>query len=169
MKIADADTDIDEYEARIHRTGCYQENEALQMCYGREKDWRRCREELEEFKNCYRKHNTTSSSENGPQSMKKGNGWVFSSILIILTQILLLNQDPNFNRFLDCFYSFECTTILVSSKAIRLRIRVWESKISSRIDCISLTRSVVSPPLTAVILFEEYLGWADSVVSWSVA
>lgn len=47
------DEEDDAYTLAIKRTGCFQENETLQLCYydsGR--DWRACRKELERFREC---------------------------------------------------------------------------------------------------------------------
>ncbi|KAK9768236.1 Cytochrome oxidase assembly factor 4 [Basidiobolus ranarum] len=46
----------DEYELRIKKTGCYDENEALQLCFYDTKDWRQCKDEMEKFRSCWKKH-----------------------------------------------------------------------------------------------------------------
>ncbi len=43
----------DPYIARIQRSGCFPEHEALQDCYLDKKDWRACREEMARFKACF--------------------------------------------------------------------------------------------------------------------
>ncbi|KAK6501058.1 hypothetical protein TWF481_008909 [Arthrobotrys musiformis] len=48
--------DDDEWDIRIEKTGCAAENESLQMCFDRTKDWRVCQKELAQFKDCWRKH-----------------------------------------------------------------------------------------------------------------
>lgn len=46
----------DEYESRINRTQCAEQYEALQECYLKTKDWRRCQSEAREFKLCFQQH-----------------------------------------------------------------------------------------------------------------
>ncbi|KAI8329589.1 hypothetical protein BD560DRAFT_293556, partial [Blakeslea trispora] len=43
----------DPYNARIEKTGCYKENEALQLCFYDKKDWRLCQEEMKAFRACF--------------------------------------------------------------------------------------------------------------------
>ncbi|KAJ3216272.1 hypothetical protein HDU67_009707 [Dinochytrium kinnereticum] len=58
-KVAEATADEDEYIARIKRTGCFPEHEAMQDCYYESKDWRRCREEMKRFRECFARHEKT--------------------------------------------------------------------------------------------------------------
>ncbi|OMH80700.1 Cytochrome oxidase assembly factor 4 [Zancudomyces culisetae] len=54
------DDEEDEWDARIRRTGCHKENEALLICKFDTKDWRKCTKELKAFKDCmdnYMNHN----------------------------------------------------------------------------------------------------------------
>ncbi|RUS15712.1 hypothetical protein BC937DRAFT_92089 [Endogone sp. FLAS-F59071] len=53
---ADNSDDPDEYNDRIRRTGCFEENEALQLCYYDRKDWRACSAEMQRFRECWRRH-----------------------------------------------------------------------------------------------------------------
>jgi len=47
----------DEFEARIKRTQCYSQYEALQECYFKAgKDWRQCQKEAQSFKRCFQEH-----------------------------------------------------------------------------------------------------------------
>lgn len=46
----------DEYEKRIERTGCYAENEALQLCYAEKHDWRACKDAMEAFRDCWKRN-----------------------------------------------------------------------------------------------------------------
>ncbi|CAG8563797.1 10703_t:CDS:1, partial [Paraglomus occultum] len=46
----------DFYETTIRQTGCSRENEELQLCFADKRDWRLCREELEKFRECWKKH-----------------------------------------------------------------------------------------------------------------
>ncbi|KAK6532195.1 hypothetical protein TWF281_006392 [Arthrobotrys megalospora] len=52
----DSSKDDDEWDIRIQKTGCSEENENLQMCFDKTKDWRACRKQLQEFKDCWRRH-----------------------------------------------------------------------------------------------------------------
>ncbi|OAD03073.1 hypothetical protein MUCCIDRAFT_134303, partial [Mucor lusitanicus CBS 277.49] len=45
--------DDDPYNARIEKTGCYQENEDLQLCFFDTKDWRKCKKEMQAFRACF--------------------------------------------------------------------------------------------------------------------
>ncbi|RKO95174.1 hypothetical protein CAUPRSCDRAFT_486, partial [Caulochytrium protostelioides] len=49
------DDEEDEWDARIRRTGCFPQHEALQDCYYEKKDWRRCRDEMAAFRECFRR------------------------------------------------------------------------------------------------------------------
>ncbi|KAI9003862.1 hypothetical protein DFJ74DRAFT_419091 [Hyaloraphidium curvatum] len=50
---AAGDDEPDAYTSAILRTGCYAENEALQLCYAdKGRDWRACRMEMERFRTC---------------------------------------------------------------------------------------------------------------------
>ncbi|KAI8995055.1 hypothetical protein BC832DRAFT_362378 [Gaertneriomyces semiglobifer] len=42
----------DPYDARIRRSGCKMQHEALQNCYIDHHDWRKCREEMKKFREC---------------------------------------------------------------------------------------------------------------------
>ncbi|OMJ12665.1 Cytochrome oxidase assembly factor 4 [Smittium culicis] len=46
------DEDEDEWDARIKKTGCYKENEALLICHFDTHDWRKCTSEMKAFKDC---------------------------------------------------------------------------------------------------------------------
>ncbi|KAF9166970.1 hypothetical protein DFQ27_003527 [Actinomortierella ambigua] len=46
----------DEYDARIERTGCKAENDALQECYMEKHDWRACQDALVAFKECWKRN-----------------------------------------------------------------------------------------------------------------
>ncbi|RVD85217.1 uncharacterized protein DFL_003545 [Arthrobotrys flagrans] len=56
MLSKDGSRDDDEWDVRIRKTGCAGENESLQMCFDKTKDWRACRKQLQEFKDCWRRH-----------------------------------------------------------------------------------------------------------------
>lgn len=47
----------DEWDKRIIKTGCADENLALTLCHADHKDWRACLKEMEAFKKCWASHN----------------------------------------------------------------------------------------------------------------
>ncbi|KAH8666509.1 hypothetical protein BX600DRAFT_511438 [Xylariales sp. PMI_506] len=53
----DGDDEPDEWDKRIFSTGCADENAKLTDCYYEKKDWRACKEEMEIFRECWKKHN----------------------------------------------------------------------------------------------------------------
>ncbi|RUP48657.1 hypothetical protein BC936DRAFT_144219 [Jimgerdemannia flammicorona] len=55
--------DIDEYNDRIRRTGCFEENEALQLCFYDRKDWRACGAEMKRFRECWKKHEKANGQQ----------------------------------------------------------------------------------------------------------
>ena len=46
------DEDGDPYITRIKNTGCFNQHELLQDCFWVKKDWRKCKNEMEQFKKC---------------------------------------------------------------------------------------------------------------------
>ncbi|KAI9184055.1 hypothetical protein H9P43_003108 [Blastocladiella emersonii ATCC 22665] len=52
---AAADDDEDPYDARIRRSGCQREHEALQDCHFEKKDWRACMGEMKAFRACWQR------------------------------------------------------------------------------------------------------------------
>lgn len=46
----------DPWDVRIAATGCYEENEALQLCHADTGDWRKCLKEMEAFRECWKRH-----------------------------------------------------------------------------------------------------------------
>ncbi|KAF3158319.1 hypothetical protein TWF106_005906 [Orbilia oligospora] len=52
----DDSRDDDEWDIRIQKTGCAWENENLQICFDKNKDWRVCQKQLQEFKNCWERY-----------------------------------------------------------------------------------------------------------------
>ncbi|KAI8319405.1 hypothetical protein GQ54DRAFT_299349 [Martensiomyces pterosporus] len=48
--------DEDEWDRRIKRTGCFEENERLQICHVDTGDWRKCMGEMAAFKECMKQH-----------------------------------------------------------------------------------------------------------------
>lgn len=53
----------DPYNARIEKTGCFQENEDLQLCFFDTKDWRKCKEEMQAFRDCFIKTKSNAGSQ----------------------------------------------------------------------------------------------------------
>lgn len=47
---------VDEWEERIIKTGCAEENERLQICHYDKQDWRQCLPEMEAFRKCWAIH-----------------------------------------------------------------------------------------------------------------
>ncbi|KAG5357522.1 Cytochrome oxidase assembly factor 4 [Yarrowia sp. C11] len=50
------DDEPDEWDVRINKTGCADENMALTDCYQDTKDWRKCTDEMKAFKDCWAAH-----------------------------------------------------------------------------------------------------------------
>ncbi|KAI9501341.1 hypothetical protein GGI25_004123 [Coemansia spiralis] len=48
------ETEGDEWDERIKRTGCFAENEQLLVCHFDTGDWRKCLKEMAAFKECMR-------------------------------------------------------------------------------------------------------------------
>ncbi|KAJ1954985.1 hypothetical protein EC988_002131 [Linderina pennispora] len=49
---AQDDGDDDEWDKRIKRTGCFEQNERLLICHADTGDWRQCAKEMLAFKKC---------------------------------------------------------------------------------------------------------------------
>lgn len=64
------DEDDDPYNARIEKTGCYQENEDLQLCFFDTKDWRKCKKEMQAFRACFIKNSNNAGSKELIESAK---------------------------------------------------------------------------------------------------
>ncbi|PBP21811.1 hypothetical protein BUE80_DR007356 [Diplocarpon rosae] len=48
--------ELDEWDKRIFSTGCAAENMKMTDCYWEKKDWRLCKDEMENFKKCWKQH-----------------------------------------------------------------------------------------------------------------
>ena len=48
------DNEPDDWDNRIFSTGCAVENTKLNDCYFEKKDWRLCKQEMEEFRACWK-------------------------------------------------------------------------------------------------------------------
>jgi cytochrome c oxidase assembly factor 4 len=51
--VAGSDEEEDPYDARISKTGCKAENDAVLLCHFETKDWTKCRAEVQRFKECF--------------------------------------------------------------------------------------------------------------------
>lgn len=60
----------DPYNARIEKTGCFQENEDLQLCFFDTKDWRQCKKEMQAFRECFIKNTENAGSKELIESAK---------------------------------------------------------------------------------------------------
>ncbi|KAF2165810.1 hypothetical protein M409DRAFT_24097 [Zasmidium cellare ATCC 36951] len=49
------DDEPDEWDKRIFSTGCADENTTLNDCFRDKKDWRACKDEMEAFKQCWKR------------------------------------------------------------------------------------------------------------------
>ncbi|KAJ4150368.1 hypothetical protein LMH87_011120 [Akanthomyces muscarius] len=52
----DGDDEPDEWDKRIFSTGCSEENAKMTDCYFEKKDWRACTSEMQQFKECWKRH-----------------------------------------------------------------------------------------------------------------
>ncbi|EJP65367.1 hypothetical protein ACQRIT_004283 [Beauveria bassiana] len=52
----DDDDEPDEWDKRIFSTGCSEENAKMTDCYFEKKDWRACTSEMQQFKECWKRH-----------------------------------------------------------------------------------------------------------------
>ncbi|GMM44216.1 Coa4 protein [Pichia kluyveri] len=56
--IQEDDSDApDPWDKRISDTGCFEENQALQICHYDTGDWRQCLKEMQAFRDCWKKFN----------------------------------------------------------------------------------------------------------------
>ena len=54
----DDDDEIDLVDEAIKKSGCVNENNAIQECFYEHKDWRKCTKEVKAMKECWSKNNT---------------------------------------------------------------------------------------------------------------
>ncbi|KAF2724562.1 hypothetical protein K431DRAFT_281990 [Polychaeton citri CBS 116435] len=57
------DDEPDEWDKRIFSTGCSDENMKLHECFYDKKDWRACKDEMETFKQCWKKQGNDARVE----------------------------------------------------------------------------------------------------------
>ncbi|KIW08361.1 uncharacterized protein PV09_01277 [Verruconis gallopava] len=55
-KASVADDEPDDWDKRIFSTGCAAENMKMTDCYYETKDWRACKKEMEEFRECWKRN-----------------------------------------------------------------------------------------------------------------
>lgn len=55
-------------QGAIEATGCSSLNEQLLLCYDMHHDWRKCRHEMEAFRDCYRRFQQAQAQSNPFQS-----------------------------------------------------------------------------------------------------
>lgn len=60
----------DPYNARIEKTGCFEENEKLLICFYDTKDWRKCAKEMQAFRECFVKNKENAGSKELEESQK---------------------------------------------------------------------------------------------------
>ncbi|KAK3116298.1 hypothetical protein LTR53_003488 [Teratosphaeriaceae sp. CCFEE 6253] len=57
------DDEPDEWDKRIFSTGCADENATLNNCFFTKKDWRVCKDEMEAFKQCWKRQGNEQRTE----------------------------------------------------------------------------------------------------------
>ncbi|TKA74575.1 hypothetical protein B0A55_06308 [Friedmanniomyces simplex] len=57
------DDEPDEWDKRIFSTGCADENAGLNNCFFEKKDWRACKDEMEAFKQCWKRRGNEQRTE----------------------------------------------------------------------------------------------------------
>ncbi|TPX32156.1 hypothetical protein SmJEL517_g04714 [Synchytrium microbalum] len=68
------DDEDDEYTSRIKKTGCLEFHEKLQDCYYGKKDWRACKQEMADFRDCFDKYQQQSQASQAGQMREKIGG-----------------------------------------------------------------------------------------------
>ncbi|ROW00885.1 hypothetical protein VPNG_08282 [Cytospora leucostoma] len=56
VQTQEEDDEPDEWDKRIFSTGCADENMKMTDCYFETKDWRKCKDEMETFRQCWKSH-----------------------------------------------------------------------------------------------------------------
>ncbi|KAF2863845.1 hypothetical protein K470DRAFT_254726 [Piedraia hortae CBS 480.64] len=57
------DEEPDDWDKRIYSTGCAKENTKLNECFFDKKDWRACKDEMEEFRQCWKRQGNDQRTE----------------------------------------------------------------------------------------------------------
>ncbi|KAI8087358.1 hypothetical protein BDF21DRAFT_227668 [Thamnidium elegans] len=63
IQVHEEEEDDDPYNERIERTGCFKENETLQLCFYDTKDWRQCTKEMKAFRDCFTRNKNNAGSQ----------------------------------------------------------------------------------------------------------
>lgn len=58
-----SEEDKDAYETALEKSGCARFHYALQDCYFEHKDWRKCQQEMADFKRCTSEQKRNKSSK----------------------------------------------------------------------------------------------------------
>ncbi|KAJ5635127.1 uncharacterized protein N7484_008440 [Penicillium longicatenatum] len=61
--IPEDDDEPDEWDKRIFSTGCHAEQDKMNDCYFVKKDWRACKEEMEAFRECWKRQGNDQRTE----------------------------------------------------------------------------------------------------------
>ncbi|KAF2771175.1 hypothetical protein EJ03DRAFT_372917 [Teratosphaeria nubilosa] len=57
------DDEPDDWDKRIFSTGCADENATLNNCFFEKKDWRACKNEMEAFKQCWKRQSNDQRTD----------------------------------------------------------------------------------------------------------
>ncbi|KAA6412788.1 MAG: CHCH domain-containing [Lasallia pustulata] len=57
------DDEPDEWDKRIFSTGCAAEQTKMNDCYFEKKDWRLCKQEMENFRECWKRRGNDQRTE----------------------------------------------------------------------------------------------------------
>ncbi|SLM35482.1 hypothetical protein LPUS_04780 [Lasallia pustulata] len=57
------DDEPDEWDKRIFSTGCSAEQTNMNDCYFEKKDWRLCKQEMEKFRECWKRRGNDQRTE----------------------------------------------------------------------------------------------------------
>lgn len=61
--VAGAADEEDAYTARIAKTGCAAENEAVLLCHADRRDWTKCRDEVKALRECFERYRRGTTSK----------------------------------------------------------------------------------------------------------
>jgi len=67
----DEDDEVDEWDQRIFSTGCAEEQLRMNDCYYEKKDWRICRNEMEAFRQCWKRKGNEERTQSKDVSSNK--------------------------------------------------------------------------------------------------
>ncbi|CAH2446883.1 Cytochrome c oxidase organization component [Komagataella phaffii CBS 7435] len=69
-KVQEIDDEPDEWDQRINKTGCAEENLQLQLCHADTGDWRKCINEMNAFRECWDKFNNNQRTQTKNNNLK---------------------------------------------------------------------------------------------------